>query len=323
MNFKNLFSKSAWKGTAKAGLMKLEDTSPEVMVTVGLISLLVGTVYACTKTEKAKEEYKAYKEANNSVKDMVVEGDEKQQKIEKGKAYVRNTGIFVYKMAKLYGGPALFWFGGAGLVSGGHEKRVKKYRNVVAELIATRNMFNDYRVRNAEATGVEAEQKIFMGAQQGKVKVLEKDPETGEEKIVEKKGDIFYAQPGSIFARNFTEETSDAFDIRSFADDYLDDRIRKINYDLECGVARAYTGLEILRMLGFNENALGEGESFDVLIRNGISGNGRKVRDPECRKLKVTRMRGYQKKWDVARDMEVYVPCVRLDFNFYPLEGLI
>ena len=208
-------------------------------------------------------------------------------------------------------------------MTGGHQKRHKQYKNAVAELIATRNMFNDYRARNAAVIGAEAEERIFMGAQQEKIKVLEKDPETGEEKIVTKKADVFYAQPGSIFARNFTEETSDAFEVRSFADEYLEDRIRSINYKLECGMSRAYTGLEILRMLGFNENALGDGDGIDILLRNGISANPRKVTDPEMRKLKVTKLRGYQKKWDVAREMEVFVPCLRLDFNFYPLEGMI
>ena len=76
-------------------------------------------------------------------------------------------------------------------------------------------------------------------------------------------------------------------------------------------------------MLGFNENALGEDESLDALLHYGISGNARKVPDPEMRKLKVTKLRGYQERWDNESQSMVYVPCLRIDFNFYPLEGKI
>ena len=326
MNVKNIFNKDAWAGGLKATGMKLNDAKPEIMVFTGLVSLVIGTIWMCTKTEEGKEEVLKYKEANATIKNSEIPelaDNEKALKIEKGKMYVKNTGYFIYRMGKIYGGPILLWVGGALMVTDGHRERHDRYKSAVAELVATRNMFNEYRVRNAAVIGEEAEQKIFMGAKEDKVKVLERDPETGEEKIVTKKCDVFCAQPGSIFARNFTETTSDAFDIRSFADNYLQDRIDSINYKLEVGMSRGYTGLEILRMLGFNENALGEGVMIDALKDNGISANPRKVKDPEMRKLKVTKLTGYEKRWDPVREMEVYVPCLRLDFNFYPIEGMI
>lgn len=323
MNFTNFVKNSKLNGLAKGIGMKLVAARPEIMLILGGFSVLGGTIYACTKTEEAKKVVYDHKERTVVTKNTVYFGDEKQQKIEKGKAYVKDYGILMYQLMKLYGIPALLWFGGMGMIFGAHGELRKLNSHLIADSVAVQNLLKEYRGRVATAVGEEAEQKIFMGVQEGMVRVLEKDPETGEEKIVEKQADVFYAQPGSIFARNYTEETSDAFDIRSFADQYLDNRIAQINTDLELGIARAYTGLEILRMLGFNENALGEDENIDILLRNGISGSVRKVRDPEMRKLKVTRLRGYQKKWDVARNMEIFVPCLRLDFNFYPLEGKI
>lgn len=323
MNFTNFVKNSKLNGLAKGIGMKLVAARPEIMLVLGGFSVLGGTIYACTKTEEAKKVVYDHKERTVVTKNTVYFGDEKQQKIEKGKAYVKDYGILMYQLMKLYGIPALLWFGGMGMIFGAHGELRKLNSHLIADSVAVQNLLKEYRRRVATAVGEESEQKIFMGVQEGMVRVLEKDPETGEEKIVEKQADVFYAQPGSIFARNYTEETSDAFDIRSFADQYLDNRITQINTDLELGIARAYTGLEILRMLGFNENALGEDENIDILLRNGISGSARKVRDPEMRKLKVTRLRGYQKKWDVARNMEIFVPCLRLDFNFYPLEGKI
>ena len=313
----------AWKGTFQGIGMKLASAKPEIMLVTGIVSVLAGTVYACTKTEDAKEAIKEYKNDSETVKNTVYEGDEKHQKIEKGRDYVRITGKFLYKMTKIYGVSAIFWLSGMGLIVGADGEHRKIEKSIGAEALAARNLLQEYRGRVANAVGDDVEQKIFMGVQEETVNILEKDPETGEESVVKKKADVFYAQPGSIFARNFTEETCDTFDIRHFTDEFLDSKVWQINRDLELGVARAYTGLEILRMLRFNENALGEDENIDVLIRNGISGNARKVPDPEMRRLKITRLRGYQKKWDVARDMEVYVPCLRLDFNFYPLEGKI
>lgn len=326
MNLKNMFSKDAFKGAVNTVSMKLMAAKPEIMLIMGTFSVLGGTIYACTKSEELKKVLEEHKERQEEVKNVVViddDGDPKKEKIEKGKLYVKNYAHLSYELLKIYGVPALLWFGGMGMIFGSHGELRKTNKHLIADGVAAKKLFDEYRERVAKAVGDEVEEKIFMGAQEGMVSVVETDEKTGEEKVVKKKADIFYAQPGSIFARNFTEETSDAFDIRSFADYYLDCRIEEINKKLEVGVSRAYTGLDILRMLGFNENALGEGEAVDALIRNGISGNARKVPDPEMRKLKVTRLRGYKKTWDVARNMEVYVPCLRLDFNFYPLDGKI
>ena len=323
MKFTDFVKNKSWKGCFQGFGMKMMAAKPEIMLVAGVVSVLGGTIYACTKTEEAKKAVQEFKEDSETVKNTVYEGDEKQQKIEKGRNYVKITGKLLYKMVKIYGVSSLLWFGGMGMIVGADGEHRKIEKSLGAEIIGARNLLQEYRGRVADAVGEEVEQKIFMGTQEGMVNVLEKDPETGEEKVVKKKVDVFYAQPGSVFARNFTEETCDTFDIRYFCDEFLDNKILQINRDLELGIARAYSGLEILRMLRFNENALGEDENIDVLLRNGISGNARKVQDPEMRKLKITRLRGYQKKWDVARNMEVYVPCLRLDFNFYPLEGKI
>ncbi len=324
MNLVNYFKNGIWKGDLRAIGFRIGQAKPEIMLIGGIVSVLGGTIYACTKTDKAKKEIADYKEANETTKNLVLpNADEKQQKIEKGKCYVKNTGIFLYRMAKIYGIPALLWFGGIGLIVGAHGELRKINKHLVAEAIGTSNLFKQYRDRVAEAVGQEVEQKIFLGAQEGTVPVVEIDEKTKEEKIVEKKADIFYAQPGSRFARNFTEQTSDCFDRRDFAERYLDARINQINIQLEGGRYRYFNGVDVLRALGFNENALGEDEEIDALRAVGISGNGRKVPDPEMRKLKVTRLRGYEKVWDVVRGCEVYRPCLRLDFNFYPLEGMV
>lgn len=330
MNLRNMFSKDSFKGAVNGIGMKLTAAKPEIMLILGTFSVLGGTVYACMKGEELKKALDEHKERQEEVKNMVAvddNGDPKNEKIEKGKLYVKNYAHFSYELLKIYGIPALLWFGGMGMIFGSHGTLRKTNKHLIADGVAAKKLFDEYRERVAKAVGDEVEEKIFMGVQEGTVNVLEKDEKTGEEKVVKKKVDIFYAQPGSVFARNFTEETSDAFDIRSFADHYLEARVNEINTKLETGAYRAFNAIDIYRMLGFNENALTEimddDETMNMLLRYGISGNARKVQDENMRKLKVTRLRGYRKTWDVVRNMEIYVPCLRLDFNFYPLDGKI
>ena len=324
MNIINYFKNGNFRGDLRVLGFRIGQAKPEIMLVAGIASVLGGTIYACTKTEAAKKEITEYKEANDRTKHLDIPNvPEKQKQIIKGKSYIHNAGIFAYKMLKVYGIPALMWFGGMGLIVGSHGELRKINKHLVAEAVGTSTLFREYRERVAKAVGEEVEQKIYMGAQEGMVKVVEIDEKTQKEKIVEKKADIFYAQPGSPYARNFTETTSDCFDRRDFAERYLDARINQINIQIEGGKYRYMDGAEILRVLGFNENALGTSEELEALREVGISGNGRKVQDPEMRKLKVTRLRGYEEVWDTVRGCYVYRPCLRLDFNFYPLKGMV
>lgn len=341
MNIKNWMSsmtngtmkeklQGSWQGTC----MKIAASKPEILLIVGGGMMLFGTIYACLQTEKAKAAVQKMEDDVKKVEESlkIEENDQlkllpetkKQLKLERGKQFTQIYAHFAYEMTKIYGVAALFWLAGLGMIGKGHFDLRTLNRSLAADLVTTNNFVAKYRERVAKAVGEETEKKIYLGTQEGMVHVVEKDPETGEEKVVEKKVDMFVDQPGSIFALNYTPTTSDAFDIRSFADHYLQARVDKINADLDLGLKRAYNALDILRMLSFNENAWGDNdEMIKKLLNYGISGNARKVPDPEMRKLKVTKLEGYEKIWDVERNMEIYRPCLRLDFNFYPLEGKI
>lgn len=334
MNLKGINFKDIFHGFG----MKVAEAKPEIMLVSGIVSVLIGTVYACTKTPKAKEVIEETKKQAADVEAALTidipEGVEiapetvKQLKIERGRNFVKIYGTMMYRFIKLYGLPALLWFGGMGMICGGHGTLRRRNMALVGDVIAGNELMKQYRERVAKAVGDEVEQKIFHGVQEGMVNVVEID-EKGNEKLVQKKADVFVANPGSPFARNFTPETSDEFDIRYFAEQIVDSRIDGINKKLDVGMARAYSAMDILRMIGFNENAFNEpngvdeDKMMDMLLRYGISGNARKVPDPEMRKLKVTKLKGYQKTWDVENNCEVYKECLRLDFNFYPLEGKI
>ncbi len=332
MNIVEMVKNSKFGDTLHGFGMKIEQSSPEIMMITGLTTLLLGTIYACTKTEKAKKVVEETKEKAKEIDTKLVidapEGMEvhpetiKYVKNERGRQYLKLYSHAAYEFIKIYGVPTLLWMSGAGMMVGSHGMLRKMNQGLAADIFAGNQLLQEYRNRVKQAVGEEIENKIYLGAQEGMVNIIETDPETGKETVRKEKADVFYAQPGSIFARNFTEGTTDIM-YRSFTDEFLDRRIDMINKDLELGLVRAYNGLEIYRKLGLNENALGEGEAVDQLLRNGISGNARKVPDPEMRKLKITRMRGYEEIFDPERRMNVYRPCLRIDPNFYPLEGKI
>lgn len=332
MNFMESIKNGKIGSMFKSVGAKISQSKPELMLVGGGISVLAGTIWACFQTEKAKKVVEETKEKTQVIENKLkIEPEEgidinpetvKRLKIERGRNYIGIYGHMIYEFLKLYGLPAILWFGGMGLITGSHVTLRKMNGALAADIFAGNKLFQEYRDRVKKAVGDEVENKIYLGAQEGMVNVLETDPETGKETIRQEKADVFYAQPGSIFARNFTEETTDIL-YRDFTDEYLENRVKMINRDLEIGIVRAYNGLDILRKLGYNETALGENEAIDKLLSYGISGNARKVPDPEMRKLKITKLRGYHEKYDVARNIKVYVPCLRVDFNFYPLEGKI
>lgn len=334
MSFFTNMKNGLWKEPFKGAGLQIMAVRPEIALIGGGLMLLGGTIWGCLQTEKARKAAKEAKEAIKQVDESIVIPEEesgvdilpatrKQLKVEKGRQYTKIYGKLVYEMLKIYGLPAFLWFSGFGLVSWGHMDLRRTNRQLAADMFAGTQLMKQYRDRVANAVGAETEKKIFMGAQEGTVKVREMDAETGKEKIVEKTGDIFMSQPGSIFARNYVPETTDIM-YKDFDREYAEKRARLINMDLESGLVRCYTGLEIFRKMGFNEDALGLTEDELKALRNyGISTNARKVPDPNMRRLNLTFLDGYRKVFDTVLNDYIYEKCVRLDFNFYPLEGKV
>lgn len=332
MSFATLFTKEGVKAFLHDVSYKTNEIKPEIFLISGGLSLLAGTILACYKTEKAKAILEQHKENAKKEEDRIENmklsagNDEKalkQVKFESGKTQVKLFLLLCYKLLGVYGVPALLWFGGFGLIADGHFELRRREAAMASQLAATTKLMNDYRLRNAQIMGPETEQRVFQGAEEKMIDVLETDPETGEQRMVQKPAVVFLHQPGSIFARNFTETTSDCFDIDYFAMNRLEARIEAMQLRLDTGSPRCYTALDVYKGLGFDEGALGEDEMYDALRENGISGNARKVPDPEMRKIKCTILDGYEERYNEETGKFFYVPCKRLDWNFYPLKGRV
>lgn len=328
----NILTKEGVKALWHDVSYKTNEVKPEIFLISGGLSLLAGTILACYRTEKAKKalaDYKTNAETlakNTEIAKKEAGNDEKalkQVKFDNGKAQVKSALFLFYEFIKIYGVAALLWFGGFTLITGGFVDLRRRNTALASQLTAALASQNEYRARNAQLLGPEVEQKVFHGVEEEMIDVVEKDPETGLEHIVQKPMSVFTNQPGSIFARNFSEMTSDCFDPEYFAENKLEARIEALQHRLDTGSPRCVTGLDVYKILGFDENALGEDEYYDALVMNGISGNARKVPDPEMRKIKYTLLQGYEKRYDEATAKFLYYPVYRLDWNFYPLQGRV
>lgn len=338
MSFKT-FINGGWKSDLKVVGMKLAAARPEILLIIGGVSMIAGTIYACTKTDKAKDVAAMTKakveEIERKVTVEMPEGTEmapetkRQLKIERGKQL---TGVYAqaaYEYLKLYGLPALLWFGGFGMIIGGHVDLRHSNKLLAADIFAGNKLLQEYRERVSKAVGKETEEKLFLGAQEDTVTVIEKDEQTGEERVVQRKGDIFENQPGSPFAINWTMETADV-PHEAFLESTLNERINQINNHGSTGFIKFMTAVDVCHALGVNdseifgdENSKNHDERMKRFMTWGISWNKVKVPDESMRQLRVTKLQGYKKMRDTVHDVDIYKPCMRLDFNFYPLEGRI
>ena len=55
MNFMEKFGETKLCGVLKVAGMQIAQARPEIMLITGAVSVLAGTIYACTKKEKKKK----------------------------------------------------------------------------------------------------------------------------------------------------------------------------------------------------------------------------------------------------------------------------
>lgn len=302
----------AVKGAAKLVGYKLKEARPEIALVAGIVSVAAGTVWACVKTKEAVEVVDDLKKDSDDL--ALTEAATNDGKIdihERAKLY----GHYFLKFAKIYGLPLALWVLGIGGIVGSHGEMRQRNAKLLANSVALKKLFDEYRERVREAVGEELEQKLYFGAKDEKIAVKEIDEETGEEKTVKKKVPVFREQPGSMYARNWTENTSYEYDIRSYSDFMLDARIANLNKKLR--LVPFITLNEVYDELGFKP---GYGKCEEGMTVGWV---WNPKEDRGDRQIIVEKLVGYEEHVDEETGELLYEPCLRLDFNCYPLKGLI
>lgn len=190
--------------------MKLEKHSPEILVSVGAVGVIISTVLACKATTKVdsilSETNERIKTVNKAVEDGSLNEDEYTQ--EDGKKdsliiYVQ-TGV---KLAKLYA-PAVT----VGMLSLGSifaSTNILRKRNLAigAAYAAVDKSFKEYRKRVLERFGEQVDSEMKYGIKAKKFEEIEVDESTGKEKKVKK--NVVVADPNleSDYAVYFDEKS--------------------------------------------------------------------------------------------------------------------
>ena len=314
MNISSLKCVQKLSGTFKKINFKAYQARPEILLGVGLASVVVATVVVCIKTKEAEPVIDNCKEKIEELD--FIKNSPMVDEPPTFKEYLRVYSKAAVDICKVYAVPAAVMTGGILCIVGSHADMRHRNARLLADLTATQALFREYRDRVKKAIGEENEQKIFMGAETGEFLIDKIDESTGELSKCKVNGEIFVHQPGSMYARNYTNETSTEYDCRSYADTFLDLKLKKLNWEL--GTVPFITLNEVYDALGF-KNGYGkcpEGMTVGWCAHPKI--------DRGDREIIIEKLIGYQPVYDeVTGEIRDYKECLRLDFNCYPLEGLI
>ena len=290
--------------------VKFRQSKPEIKLVLGIVGVLGGTILACTKTKQAVDAYQTTKAELEEVENKTQKGT-KEAAIGRTTAYAR----FVYRLVRIYGLSVLLWIGGIGTIVDSHADLRKQNGQLLLDSVALKKMFDEYRARVAEEIGEEEERKLYFDAQENEVDVIEENPETGTKKIVRKKVDTIKGNNGSKFARNFSARTSYGFDIRSYADFFLEARIKNLNARLKMSpfitMNDVYDELEMKPEFGRCADGLDWGWVWNPNDPDGPN------------EIIVERLNGWEEVYDERENKTYWAPCLRLDFNPQPLRGRI
>lgn len=297
-------------GLVKVVAAKTRQAKPEIKLVLGIFAVAGGTILACTKTKKAVDAYQTSKAEIEKLDETVEKGTKEAAK-EYTKAYAR----FVYRMLRIYGLSAVLWVSGITSIVGSHCDLRRQNGQLLLDTVALKKMIEEYRARVAEEIGEEEERKLYFDAKEEEVDVIEENPETGTKKVVRKNADTIRGNAGSKFARNFSARTSYGFDVRSYADFFLEARIKNLNSRLKTSpfitMNDVYDELEMKPEFGRCEDGLDWGWVWNPNDPDGPN------------EIIVERLKGWEEIYDERENRTYWAPCLRLDFNPQPLRGRI
>lgn len=209
----SMITKAASFVMDKTGMLglKIRKASPEILLGVGTVGVVVGAVMACKATLKAEDILAEAEEAKKTIekaKETAEEGEYTEEDEVRDRALV--IGKTAFKFAKLYGPSFAVFSTGLGLIFWSHGIMKGRQAALIASYNAVSEGYKLYRERVRDEVGEEKEKDIFAGLTSKKIE-LEEQGEDGKTKKVKKEEKVF--APGrdpnsySMYAK-FFDETS-------------------------------------------------------------------------------------------------------------------
>lgn len=250
--------------TAKLGGLKLRKYSPEILTTVGVISIIGGTVAACKATLKVEDILDNHNEklalihaVEASDTDEYSEEDAKKDKT----VLIIQTGVSIIK---LYAPSALLIGSGIACMLGSYGIMRKRNAALTAAYNGLYEAFKSYRSRVRDELGEEKDKEFFTGMKHEKITTTTEDGTKEKEKTLVAKDGQSYSPYFKVFDHGnkyFSKATGQNMNFLMFQQNCANDMLR-INGHLFLN--------EVYDMLGFPRTSAGavvgwiygEGDSF-------------------------------------------------------------
>lgn len=209
MNVLAVIAKKAPSLAPKLGRMglKVQKHSPEILLGVGVVSTLAGTVLACKATLKVTDVLDETNELLETIEETEANTEEgvysKEDAVKDRAVVYVQTGV---QLAKLYL-PAISTIGlGVACFVASHNIQHRRVAALGAAYKAVEYSFSNYRDRVVEKLGEEVERDLYFGAKENTVEVTE-TLKSGKEKKAKKKIKTVDLDR-SLYARYFSAHTT-------------------------------------------------------------------------------------------------------------------
>ena len=179
--------------------LKLKAASPEILIGVGVVGIIGGTVYACYKTTKLKDIVEEDKETRNELKtsyeeiktseDVDLEEAEKAYRKDLTHSYISTAG----KVVKLYAGPVIVCTISISCLLYSHVILRRRILGLAAAYTTINESYKKYRQNVVDRYGEDIDRELRFGST--KMKLKDVDPDAITEDNKKNKVDVIEENP--------------------------------------------------------------------------------------------------------------------------------
>ena len=294
------------KTTVRVATDKAKAHSPEILLGVGGVGIVIATVLACKATLKLEETVEPEKEAIDEIKEIyedVVDDKKHPDHKEYVKEVSRKYERLSYKVAKLYAPAVILGTLSLGTMFASNDILRRRNASLIAAYGTLDTMFKKYRANVVEEYGAETDRNMLYGIKKKDITVTEVG-KNGKEKEVTKTVETFDASTidgYSVYARFYDSTCSEWTKNPEYNRMTLNARQKEANIRLN---AQGYLFLnDVYDMLGFEKTKAGQVVGW---LKDDADGDGH---------IDFGMYEGYLEDPAKRRFVNGYEPVILLDFN--------
>ena len=167
---------------------KAKKHSPEILIAVGAVSIITGTVQACKATLKMQDVLETTSDNLEKIHGL----EDGTLKVKEGETYTEEdarkdkTTVYIQtavKAVKLYGPSIVLIGGGLGCMIGSHIIMRRRYGAAVAAYSAVTTAFNEYKARVKERFGEQTQYELEHGVKAEEVETIDENGNKKKETV--------------------------------------------------------------------------------------------------------------------------------------------